>query len=94
MGESLGPRVVDVVAVEGDVDVAERDVVAGELADEGVEAAGDDRSAGVNADDRERLGGVLFDDLVRDPNQGSAQVITVEYDFFVHAPLLGLTGPG
>ena len=86
--------VVDVVAVEGDVDVAERDGVACQLADEGVEAAGDDRSAGVNADDRERLGGVLFDDLMRDPNQGSAQVITVKYDFFVHAPLLGLTGPG
>ncbi len=55
---------------------------------------GDDRSAGVDADDRERLGGVLFDDLMRDPNQGSAQVVTVEYDFFVHAPLLGLSGPG
>ncbi len=58
-------------------------LVARELADERVEALGDDRSAGVDADDRERLGGVLFDDLVRDPNQGSAQVITVEYDFFV-----------
>ncbi len=94
MGESDGHPIVDVVAVEGDVDVAQGDAVSRELADEGVETASNDRSASVDANDRERLGGVLFDDLMRNPNQGSAQVITVKYDFFVHAPLLGLTGPG
>ncbi len=73
---------LDVVAVEGDVDVAERDRVTRELADEGVKAAGDDRSASVDADDRECLGGVLLDDLVRNPHQRAAQIITVEYDLF------------
>jgi hypothetical protein len=76
----LGP-LADVVAVEGDVDVPQRDLVAGELADECVQAARDDRAARVDADQRQALGpGVLLDDLVRDPHQRAAQVVAVEHD--------------
>jgi hypothetical protein len=76
----LGP-LADIVAVEGDVDVPQRHLVAGELADERMQAAGDDRAAGVDADQCQARGpGVLLDDLVRDPHQGAAQVVTVEHD--------------
>ena len=43
----------DVVAVEGDVDVAERELGREQLLEMGVEAAGEDRAAGVDPDDRD-----------------------------------------
>ena len=71
--DRLGARLAgdEIVAVEGDVEVAERDGRAAELADEGVQAAGEHGAPRVDADEGERagiLGGVLFDDLVRDPH--------------------------
>ena len=85
-----GLAVGEVVAVEGDVEVAERHLGAGQLADQGVQAAGEDGAAGVDADERERprRAGVLLDDLVRDPHQRAAQIVAVEDDllgWFSHA---------
>jgi len=83
--DRLGVRstVGDVVAVEGDVDVAERELGRDQLLEMGVEAAGEDRAAGVDSDDRDGgaavIGivvaggpGVLLDDLVRDAHQRPA----------------------
>ena len=49
-GRRLG---ADVVAVEGDVDVADRQLGAGQLAEQGVQAAGEEGAAGVDPDDRQ-----------------------------------------
>ena len=86
----------DVVAVEGDVDVADRHLGAGQLADQGVQAAGDQRAASVDADDREAVRrGVLLGDLVGDPPQRPPQVVVLEHDLLAHSLLLpGLSGPG
>ncbi len=68
-----GGRVgADVVAIEGDVDVADRQLRAGQLTEEDVQAAGEDRSASVDADDGETGGlRVLLGDLVGDSPQRS-----------------------
>ena len=50
----------DVVAVEGDVDVADRQLGAGQLAEEGVQAPGENGAAGVDADDRRAASGSGF----------------------------------
>ena len=87
----------DVVAVEGDVEVADRQVAAGQLTEEDVEAAGQDGAASVDADDRQALGiGVLLGDLVGDPPQRSPQIVVLQHDLLVHFGcfLPGLAGPG
>ena len=86
----------DVVAVEADVDVADRQLGAGQLAEEGVEAAGQDGAAGVDADDGEPRGlRVLLGDLVGDPPQGSPQIVVLKHDLLTHFRCLpGLSGPG
>jgi hypothetical protein len=88
-----------IVAVERDVDVAERHLGPGELADERVQAAGEDRTAGVDADQSDGVRPrVLLDDLVRDPHQRAAYLVAIEHDPLRvgchHAPLPGLAGPG
>ena len=95
-GCGAGRLGADVVAVEGDVDVADRQLDRGQLAEQGVEAAGEEGAAGVDADDRQTLGiGVLLGDLVGDPLQRSPQVIALEHDLLAHSLLLpGLSGPG
>ena len=71
----------DVVAVEGDVDVAERDLGVEQVLDEAVDPAGEHRAAAVDADDREPLGlGVLLDDLVRDAHERAPDVVPIEDD--------------
>ena len=61
---------VDVVAVEGDVELAERDLGAGELADPPAQALRERHAARVDADERDpRQVGVALDDLVRDPGE-------------------------
>ena len=61
---------LDVVAVEGDVEVAERDLGAAELADQGVQAAADDGAARVDADQRQAVRVlILLDDLVGDTDK-------------------------
>ena len=94
-----GLAAVHVVAVEGDIDVAQRDLGAAELADQRVQAARQQGAAGVDADQGELLAaGVLLDDLVRDPHQRAAQVVSVEDDLLrglpLCVPLPGLSGPG
>ena len=84
-----------VVAVEGDVDVAERDGLVGELGDERVEPGGEHRAAAVDADDGEVLAGGSLDDLVSDAHERAPDVLAVEDDLLCHAVLLpGLSGPG
>jgi hypothetical protein len=74
---------LDVVAVEGDVDVADRDLGAAELADERVQALGENRPPGVDSNQGDRLLFVSLDDLVRDPDQSPAQIVVVEHDLLV-----------
>ena len=81
-GRRLG---ADVVAVEGDVDVADRQLDRGQLAEQRVQAAGEHGAAGVDPDDRQALGvRVLLDDLVGDPPQRSPQVVALEHDLLAH----------
>ena len=87
-GWAAGRLGADVVAVEGDVDVADRQLGRGQLAEEGVEAAGEDRAAGVDADDREVRGlGVLLGDLMGDPPQRSPQIVVLQHDLLAHFSL-------
>ena len=75
----------DVVAVEGDVEVADRQLGPGQLAEEDVQAAGEHGAAGVDADDREPLGiRVLLGDLVGDPPQRSPQIVVLQHDLLTH----------
>ena len=93
-GGGLG---ADVVAVEGDVEVADRQLRPGQLAQEDVEAAGQDGAAGVDADDRQTIRiGILLGDLVGDPPQRSPQIVVLQHDLLVHFGcfLPGLSGPG
>ena len=91
--------IVHVVAVERDVEVTERDLGAGELADQRVQPLAEERPAGVDADQRHAVRrGVLLDDLVRDAHQCAAQIVAVEDDpvriAAQNSPLPGLSGPG
>jgi hypothetical protein len=82
----------NVVAVKGDVEVAKRDLRASELANEGVQPTGDHGSPRVYSNERYGTRSrVLFDDLVRDPDESPAQVITIEdnpfgLNFHLRAP--------
>ena len=69
-----------VVAVERDVDVAERDLVVQQVAHELVQALGEMGAAAVDADERDGPAGVLLDDLVRDAYERAADVVLVEDD--------------
>ena len=53
MPRRLAAADVDVVAVEGDVERAEVDVLAGELLDQPPQALGEGHPAGVDADERD-----------------------------------------
>ena len=86
-----------VVAVKGDVEVAERHVGVEQVGDEAPEPRGEDRPATMDPDDREPVGlSVLLDDLVRDAYERATDVVAVEDDLlrWVHTVLPGLTGPG
>ncbi len=90
-------RMDDVVAVEADVEVAERHVGVEQLLEHAVQALGQERAATVDADER-RSGnaGVALDDLVRDTRERSIDVLLVEDDLLTasHLFLPGLAGPG
>ena len=74
---------VDVVAVEGDVELAERDVPAAELGDPTAQALRERHAARVDPDERNAVElRIAFDDLVRDPRQGPVDVLAVEQDLF------------
>jgi len=70
---------VDVVAVEGDVELAQRDLGAGELADQAPQPLGEGHAARVDADERDaREVGIAFRDLVRDARQRPLDRLDVE----------------
>jgi hypothetical protein len=70
---------VDVVAVEGDVELPERDLRAGELLDPLSQALGQRDAAGVDPDEGDAPEvGVPLDDLVGDPRQRLRDRVGVE----------------
>jgi hypothetical protein len=70
---------VDVVAVESDVELAERDLGAGELGDAAAQALRERDAARVDADECHALEvGIALDDLVRDPRQRALDRLGVE----------------
>ena len=72
---------LDVVAVEGDVDGAELDLLSGELGDQVPQALRERDAAGVDADERDSLElGIGLDDLVGDPRQAALDRLGVEQD--------------
>ena len=73
---------VDVVAVEGDVELAEGDLGAADLGDAPAQPLGERHATGVDPDQRHaREVGIALDDLVRDPRQGALDCLAVEKDF-------------
>ncbi len=78
----------DVVAVERDVDVPERDVLVEQVADELVQAGGEMRAAAVDAHEGDGAAAVLLDHLMRDAHERTADVVLVENDL-----LFGQTVP-
>jgi hypothetical protein len=73
---------VDVVAVEGDVQLPEGDVGAADLRDPPPESLGERDAARVDPDECDsRQVRVAFDDLVRDPGQGALDRLGVEQNF-------------
>jgi len=70
---------VDVVAVKGDVELAEGNLRARELGDSPAQPLRERNAAGVDADERD-LGevGVALDDLVRDPRQRLGDRLDIE----------------
>ena len=105
MQRRLAAAHLDVVAVEGDVDGAERDLGAGELLDQPPQPLGEEDAARVDADERDlvELRSLRLDDLVGDAVKGALERLCVE-----RAPALrrarlqacsirllsGLSGPG
>src|SRR5436305_7154448 len=72
---------VDVVAVEGDVELAERDFAAREVGDPPAQALGERDAAGMDPDEGDRIEiGVALDDLVRNPGERPVDVVAVEKD--------------
>jgi len=70
---------VHVVAVEGDVELAERDLGACELRDPAPQPLGERHASGVDPDERDpRELGVALDDLVRDARQRLLDRLGVE----------------
>ena len=72
---------VDVVAVEGDVELAEVELEAGALGDQAAEPLGERHAARVDADERDGVEVVVaLDDLVRDPRERALDRLAVEQD--------------
>ena len=72
---------VHVVAVEGDVELSERQFLAGALLDELADALGDRHPARVDPDERDRVEVLVpLDDLVRDAGERPPDRLFVEQD--------------
>ena len=72
---------VHVVAVEGDVELAEVELELGALLDQAAQAVRERHAACVDPDERDRVELlVALDDLVRDPRECAADGLTVEQD--------------
>jgi aminopeptidase len=92
---------VDVVSVEGDVELAERNLAAGEVGDPASEALGERDAARVDPHERDLVElGIPFDDLVRDPGERPLDGLSVEQDLLAlrvrhaHARRRGRTRAG
>ena len=82
MAGRLAGADVDVVAVEGDVELTEGDLGARELGDPPAQALGDRDATRVDPDQRDVLElGVALDDLVRDPRQRALDRLGIENGF-------------
>ena len=73
----------EVVAVEGDVDLAVGDLRVEQVAHEPVQARGEMGAAAVDPHQRDVPVAVLLDDLVRDADERAADVVLVEDDLLV-----------
>ena len=96
-GRRVGGPAAQVVAVEADVEVAQRDVGLEQVGEQVAQPRGEQRAPAVDAHDRQRRRGigVLLDDLVRDADERAAHVVPVEDDLLLgHGLLPGLSGPG
>jgi hypothetical protein len=70
---------VDVVPMEGDVELAEGDLGSAQLRDPAAQPLGERNAARVDADERDAAEvGVALDDLVRDPRQRAFDRLGVE----------------
>ena len=76
-GLRVGRAQPDVVAVEGDVHVPERDRLADQLGDEVANACGQHGATTVDPHDRDFLAARLLHDLVGDAHQGAPHVVAV-----------------
>jgi aminopeptidase len=92
---------VDVVSVEGDVELAESDLAAGVVGDSPAEPLGERDTARVNPDQRDLVElRVPFDDLVRDSGERPVDGLSVEQDLLAlcgcdaHVCRRGPTGAG
>ena len=76
LGRGVAPG--QVVAVEADVDVAERDGLPHQLGHQVAQPGGQHGAATVDPDDRDSLATRLLDDLMCDPHQRAPHVLAVE----------------
>jgi hypothetical protein len=91
---------VQVVAMEGDVERAERDLTAGEIGDPAPQPVGERNAAGVDPNERDGVEiRIALDDLVGDPGKRPVQRLGVEqspgrlFGGSQRRLLSGLTGP-
>ena len=81
MDRRLSAPHLDVVAVEGDVELSEREVDAGALGDQPAKALRERDAAAVDADERNLVEVVVpLDDLVRDAGERPVDRLRVEHD--------------
>ena len=73
---------LEVVAVEGDVDVAERDLAVEQLVDQALRRPASTAPRRWMPDQGDLALGVLLDDLVRDAHERAAHVVAVEDDLW------------
>src|SRR5262249_4994447 len=80
----------EVVAIEGDVDVPERDILVEQVADELVQSCGEVRAAAVDAHEGDRAPAVLLYHLMRDAHERATDVVLVEDNlgFWQHGSFL------
>src|ERR1700747_2730533 len=88
-------RCVERVAVHRAAGGAERDGGVQQLADQRLQPLGEVGAPAMDADERNRAGRVLLDDLMSDSHERAAHVVAVEGDLcgFQLLLLSGLTGP-
>src|ERR671924_1111567 len=80
----IGAADADVVAVEADVDVAERHRLPNKLGDQVAQPSCQDRAATMDPNDRDALPARLLDDLVCDPHQRPSHILAVENRLLTH----------